>query len=105
MAVLKALPTKAEILASGCVDAGEYLLQLKERNEKAYHAFQSERATRWGDEPKQPVPVCVEHILTVIIRQIEGGTRGADNLELTQSEVDQWVRTECHERGLLNVVR
>lgn len=105
MAVLKALPTKAEILANGCMDAGQYLINLKERNEKAYDAFVSERATRWGEEPKQPVPVCVEHMLTVIIRQIEGGTRGADNLELTQSEVDQWVRTECYDRGLLNRVR
>ena len=105
LAVLKALPTHAEIEAAGCSDAGAYQIKLKHESPHGYRRFLEERATRWGEEPKQPVAVCVEHLLTVIIRQIEDVTRGNDDLQLTQGEVDQWIKERIHDKGLLLRIR
>ena len=105
LAVLKALPTDAEIEEAGCQDAGHYMLELKRRDERAYTGFLHERATRWGDEPRQPSDRCLGHLITVVIRRIEAITAGKDNLDLTPAEVDQWVEKYIYAPGHMARIR
>lgn len=105
LAVLKALPTRADIEAAGLKDAGQFLMEKRRQDPQGYNQFLEERATRWGEEPKQPVHKCVEHLICLIIREIEDRSKGVDNFDLTQEEVDDWVKAHVYEKGHLKRVR
>ena len=91
VSVLKALPTAEEIERSGCDDADAYLDQLKANDEEAYQALLRDRATPWGEEPTTPTFECVSQLCSIIVRRIEMDSEGADNMELTSREVDNWI--------------
>ena len=90
---MKAMPTDDQIASYGNVaDAFEYLSSLQEDN-ASFESFLESRATPWGHEPRaQPMHRCVAHLLTVIVRTIEGKTRGGDDGQLTPSEVSDWLK-------------
>ena len=91
LSVLKALPTADEIAAAGCDDAEEYLEKIKANDEEAYQQLLRERATAWGDEPTNETFECINQLCSIIVRRMEMDSEGADNMELTSREVDNWV--------------
>ena len=46
----------------------------------------------WDEEPLQDVGRCLEHLLTIIIRTVEGSTKGQDNLSLTAEEASLFFK-------------
>ena len=94
--ILKALPYDHEIEQAmkkhpGVVThAGNYLAWLKQEAETAYQTMMHSRATLWGADPSQPVARCVEHLLAIIIHEVEDDTAGRDDLALSQKEVELW---------------
>ena len=86
VAVLKALPTDAEVDAASCRDAGVFLETLRERDSDAYDTLLRERRVAWGEEPRQPPERCVAHLLSLVVRRIEEGAGGVD-----ASSVSRWL--------------
>ena len=92
MACMKSLPFDAEIDEAGCTDAGHFVLELQ-CYPQLYANFVTERAQRWDEEPLQPVGRCLEHLITIIIRTVEGSTQGEDNLSLTKAEASAFFKS------------
>ena len=57
-----------------------------------YANFIVERRQSWDEEPLQDVGRCLEHLLTIIIRTVEGSTKGQDNLSLTAEEASLFFK-------------
>lgn len=108
IAVLKALPTDAELAQSGCSDAGVFMQKLQastlsasfieslglrwEPGWDALTAFQRSRAAGWGETSlAQPLARCLHHTICCIIRTIEEDSHGADDMSLKLSEVKNWM--------------
>jgi hypothetical protein len=91
MACMKGLPFDEEIAESECVDAGEFILELM-CYPKLYEAFCRERASGWDEEPLQPVARCLEHLIQVIVRTVEGSTKGKDNMVLSETEAAEFFK-------------
>ena len=103
VARLKALPTEAEVTASGCADAGELMLQLWENNDAHHEWFKRARYYQWGEdaaldpqvEQQLPMAKRVEQLLLIIIRVVESESQtggGLGDARLTQREANKWVR-------------
>lgn len=76
LAVLKSLPTDAEIEASSSADAGLHIRHLIATDEVAYNELVASRSSPWPGsfrEPKQEPARCVEHIIMMLIRTVQGG--------------------------------
>ena len=86
VAVLKALPTDAEVSAASCRDAGVFLEALCERDPIAHEALLSDRRVGWGEEPKQPPERAVAHFLSLVVRRVEVGAGGLD-----VASVSKWL--------------
>ena len=101
ISVLKKMPSNAEIVEGGFDDAGQMLLSMRINEPGAYKVLVESGATPWGTEPTQPLQVCVEQLLMLIIRTVEakiGATHklspkveGTADLQLTATEVKQWA--------------
>lgn len=113
LAMLKALPTDAEIAEAGTQDAGTYMTWLRELNLGLYQQMLKERCCSFGELPRiQPLHRCVEHLITIIIRRIEGsqGTHdkdkaagdelaireAGDDVRLEHKEVHKWASAVFH---------
>lgn len=96
VAVLKALPTDDEVLASGCAQTGEYMDWLKVTHEEEYEEMLATRGLAWGDAPSTAAETAraVCKTIEIIIHQIEESTNGADEGKLTPKEVQQWLRSK-----------
>lgn len=92
VAPMKAFPTDEEIKNAGKSDAMSYLTWLSETDEHGYQALIQARSTPWGGTPQQPVHRCVDHLVTTMIRTIEADSRGKDDDNLTQAEVNDWLQ-------------
>ena len=88
VASLKALPTDNECEARGFANAAAWLRDMRDSSPEAYDRFVIERRNGWHQPPRQPLDRCVHHLLCVIVFHIESNTRGADDLELSEKEVD-----------------
>ena len=75
LSMRKSLPTDAELRASGCSDAGQMLLQMEEADPARHKQWCAQHAVAWGAEPPQPPCRCVEHLVMLMIRTVEKGTR------------------------------
>ncbi len=73
LAVMKALPTDEEIKRSGRMDAGDFILELKQDPVK-YSEFVRTRGRKIDEAPLQRVERCVEHLLSLIVRTVERAT-------------------------------
>ena len=82
-------PTDLEIRRSGFPDAGTFLLDLK-KDDSDYEQFRArhpECASSF-DRPPQKPHRCVAHLISLLIRTVEGGTeRGEDDATITKTEV------------------
>ena len=73
LATLKALPTEAEMEASGSVDAGEHMLKLMNANDPSeYERALKERGRAWCSEPPRDLARCVEHTIAILGALIMG---------------------------------
>lgn len=91
LAALKALPTDEEVKAAGHADAGGYLLQLRDEKPNLYEALLRERAVPLGGQLAQPIWRCVDHLVSLMIRTIEEGTAGKDDLQLSEHEAKNFL--------------
>jgi len=97
---LKALPTTAEVSASGEADAGTFMLALEHGDSANFHAFLEDSKTHveWGEEPRgEPVDVRVTYLLQMMFRKIDKHAHdhaGASDavLQVTQTAMSSWVR-------------
>lgn len=94
LAMLKGLPTDDEIRAARCSDAGTYMAMLLKKDEARFFQLQKERACAFGDVPTtQPVARCIEHVLFIIIRKVEGSDDGGGgSVQLTERECLEWLK-------------
>ena len=68
-------------------NAGFFLLELR-NNPTGYSAFVRSRERAWDEELREPIEVCVHHLLCLIIRTIESGLSGsAGDMRLTKAEL------------------
>ena len=99
LALLKALPTDAEVEASGCADAGEFLSTLFDEDPYSHAVFLEQNCTQWGEVPRQPPERCVAHFLAVVFTRIEAQierkkkVREQDEGVLSETEVQAWCQT------------
>ena len=91
-------PTDAEIDRAGYTDAGEYLLSLQPFS-AVYERFAAEHAAAWDEEPRQPIERCVDHLISWVIRVVEGALYGVsgcvfggEDMRLTEKEVAAFRR-------------
>ena len=78
VAVMKALPTRAEMAAAGYEqreDCGAYISYLKENERSTWEAM-VQRSVGWGEEPNQPLVDCVGMLISLIVDSVESETRG-----------------------------
>jgi len=95
---LKALPTDGDLAASGCADAGTYVRRLRDEEGGKYRAFLTGRVN------VQPVARATEHLISLIIRNIEVAVSLADRIDgkLTAVEVKKWITLmEAKKAGLV----
>lgn len=103
LAILKSLPTDAEIKAAETSDAGMYIRHLCEADEAAYGALITSRGEPWPGafHPRQSPGRCVDHMVMMIIRTVQGGAEGGPcgsgsavcDEELSQSDVDNFSKS------------
>jgi len=87
VAVKKALPTDEEVRQSGLSDGGELILSLQ-IEPALWSAFLASH-----DAPlNQPAHRAIAHLLSLMMRQVGGRSRGADDLKLTAAEVSAFVK-------------
>lgn len=99
IAVLKALPTDADLSTTGFDHAGHFLAHLRNDHPSEYASFLEEQHVPWGGAPKQEVSLCVHHCICLIIHTVEeasgAGTRearsGAGNLEVSEVEMKRFL--------------
>ena len=72
LSVLKALPTREEVISADFADAGHFLLDLKASDLGSYNKLLKTRGSEWPGEVKtQPMGHCVEHLVQLMVRSIE----------------------------------
>ena len=91
-------PTDAEIDRAGYTDAGELLLSLQPFP-AVYERFVAAHAAAWDEEPRQPIERCVDHLISWVIRVVEGALYGVsgcvfggEDMRLTEKEVAAFRR-------------
>ena len=87
-----ALPTDMELAESGAEDAGEFLLVLFSASEIEYERFIQRRRVSWDQEPKQMVARCITHLMTMILRVMQGKAHGRlEKKQLSANEVSAFA--------------
>ena len=71
LSTMKGWPTDEEISKAGYTDAGEFLINLQQFP-TVYAKFAAEHAQSWDQEPRQPIARCVEHLISWLVRVVEG---------------------------------
>jgi CRP-like cAMP-binding protein len=99
-----ALPTEAEVHASGAFDAGAYLMALRVAQGSELEAFVQKHKVGWQNEPRQQVHVCVGHLASYIVRVVEATSTGVKDRKLIEDEVTEFekVRGRGDDLGLLS---
>jgi CRP-like cAMP-binding protein len=98
-----ALPTDAELSASGAADAGAFLLALRDGEEQAsatadgggsaLERFVNARKVGWQREPPQAVTRCVRHFVSFVTRIIEDNApKAVADHRLSEDEVEGFER-------------
>ena len=89
-----ALPTDAELLECHHEDAGVFLLTLEANAPADLERFVLARRREWWQPPTQRPWRCLDHLLSFVVRQIEGATSralfGTADLVASEGEVDQF---------------
>ena len=84
VAVLKALPSDAEVEAAGCKDAAIFLEELEERDPEEFQQLLTDRRVPWGQESSLPRERCVAGLMALIVRKVELGAGGLDERHLAK---------------------
>ena len=101
VACVKALPTDAQIVEAECVDAGDFILKLRDdgdSEDEFYEAYYLKHGCDITAEPPQPQHRCVTHLLLLIIRNIESITPDQADLTISKNELKAW-RQRTNVRG------
>lgn len=85
LCVCKAWPTQEELQAAEIESVGEYLRQLKSNQPEVYADLLSKRNVRWGAEPLQSMPLCIDHLCSLLIVTCQQGN--GNGQALTEKEV------------------
>ena len=98
MARMKAFPNQEELDGAGFDDAPSYLNHLFQSDAAAYDDFLFKRQAEWGRPAKneQPIPKLIEHIVTLLIYQAQGGAqvvRSGVDWSLTEQQVNRFMKT------------
>ena len=88
-ATMKSTPTEEDVSEAGYADAGEFVLELKAAAK--WDNFCDAHPQSWDTPLRQPIEKCVDALIVLVIRTIEQGTRGSDNLQLTVDEVKSFI--------------
>jgi hypothetical protein len=96
IAFMKVLPTDAELEASGCQHAGDFLAKLSERPE-AEKKFHEERLRPLDEPPSQPMAHQVRHFVNWMIYHVRGGVDS--DRDLTSKEAEKF------RKGIVRMVR
>ena len=94
VACLKALPTDAELEASGCENAGSYLSEMQASRPLEYGSFLETRRTAFGHSPAhQPASRCLHHLLSLVMYTIEASAAkaGGHNLDVSEAEMRRFL--------------
>lgn len=96
VSAMKALPTDKEIAEAGYLDAGEFLLRLRDTPSEEKR-FTMERGvsldvafhmhTQGSPAPRQPIHRCFTHLVMLMIRTIELVAADKDDLKITKKEM------------------
>ena len=96
VATLKALPTEEEVASSGCADAGEYLIKLETEHPMKLQQLERERGIPWGEDVWNGDMVSfakrLDMVICLMLRTIEEGTAGSDDLMVKAAEVTQFFQ-------------
>ena len=93
LSCLKALPTDEEIAEAGQETAASFLSWLAQEDEMRLMKIIGERGTPFGAEPPQPPERCVDHLISIIVREIlDEANATKKTLKVTIGEVRTWWR-------------
>ena len=96
LASTMALPTDAEIEASGAQDAGEFMLTFHATAPEACLEFITQRQLDWFEHPHQGIDKCIEHLLAIIARAVEAnGPPGWKLGSMTDGHWQKAVESFC----------
>ena len=94
-AALKALPTRAEVMAVAAKDSkvakGGVNAYLAALDEEAQHQLIQERPTEWGEPPRMPIAESVGLMLELIAQRIGEDLGGKFEEPLPEIEAKRWV--------------
>jgi len=98
-AAIAPLPTDDEIRDAELPDAGVFVAHLKREKPAMFEVFQTERTGKWNSPPRQPIHRCLEHLLQIIFRRIEGsdetpseGATRTTNVRISGIEFFTWAK-------------
>ena len=99
LAAIAPLPTDDEIRDALLPDAGAFVAYLKREKPAMFEVFQTERTGKWNSPPRQPIHRCLEHLLQIIFRRIEGsdetpseGATRTTNVQISGIEFFTWAK-------------
>ena len=93
LSCLKALPTDEEIADAGQETAASFLSWLAQEDEMRLMKIIGERGTPFGAEPPQPPERCVDHLISIIVREIlDEANATKKTLKVSIGEVRTWWR-------------
>lgn len=71
LATLLPLPSDKEINELNATDAGDYLVSMFRVKPDLFREFVAANKQHWQEEPKQPTPRCVDHLMAYLSRVLE----------------------------------
>lgn len=92
LATMKGMPTDEEIEAANCLDAGHFIHFQQSIPGTAYKQWLDSHAQHWNEVPAQPIERCVEHLISLILRTVEGSVSKKHDSKLSESEATKFMR-------------
>jgi hypothetical protein len=100
-ALMKALPTDDEIGEAGCIDAGDFMLRLRDAQseDEWLKEYYDVHGCDMTNAPRQPAHRCLNHLLLLIMRTIE---RTAVDAKVTKKDVKHNLKVTKKEMAMFD---